>query len=294
MKYLNMLRLNLQNKIGTLNMRFLNLGKKLASNVGMIAIAATLYGCAAVPTAPEERAIFDEINDPYEPFNRSMFDFNMAMDEAIFEPVATGYDEVMPTYLRERISNLLDYVQLPIIFLSQLLQGEMTYAGDTMGRFMINTVALGFNDPATEAGIPNRKADFGQTFGKWGADEGPYLVLPLLGSYNTRHGVGDIAQLFVNPVSQWEMEKGNQNWGYTHTIIYGIDWRAKNLERIKQLRESSLDFYATARSAYRQKRRSMINGSSSDDLNDPLEQAQAITDDFEDPDEEINQTASSD
>lgn len=266
-------------------MRLINLSKKLASTVGAVALSASLVACAAVPTDPDERAIYDEINDPLEPMNRAIFDFNIALDDAIFEPVARNYKENAPVYIQDRISDLVDYLGLPIVFISQILQGDTEHAGETMGRFLINTITLGINDAATDAGIPNHDADFGQVLGKWGVDEGPYVVMPIFGSYNARHGVGSIAEVFANPVSRWEAEKGNRNWGYLHLSLIGLDWRADNLERVRQLRESSLDFYATARSAYRQNRRALVGETTSEKYTDPTNEALLLEDDFDDFDD---------
>ncbi|MDX1739152.1 MAG: MlaA family lipoprotein, partial [Alphaproteobacteria bacterium] len=106
---------------------------------------------------------------------------------------------------------------------------------------------------------PNRPADMGQTFAKWGAAEGPYVVMPVLGSYTVRSGAGEISEIFLNPVTRWEAREGNTGYGAAHLGLFLLDWRADNLEQIKSLRENSLDFYATVRSIYRQSRRNLAN-----------------------------------
>ncbi|WP_218048611.1 MlaA family lipoprotein [Curvivirga aplysinae] len=113
---------------------------------------------------------------------------------------------------------------------------------------------------------PNRSADLGQTFAKWGVPEGPYVVVPFLGSYNARHATGDALEYFaVNPVTQWEQMDGHEKWGYIHMGLFILDFRAANIERFDTLKESSLDLYATMRSAYRQTRKKMANDSYSPD-----------------------------
>ncbi|WP_420549775.1 VacJ family lipoprotein [Curvivirga sp.] len=247
-------------------MALIKLKNKLFQLFGIVVLSAVLVGCATPPSDPEERARYEEINDPLEPMNRVIFDFNLFIDDVFLGPVAKGYVAVVPEFIRNGISNLLDYLRLPMTFIAQILQGEFEYAGDTTGRFLLNTITLGFNDAATEAGIPNRSADLGQTFAKWGVPEGPYVVVPLLGSYNVRHATGDALEYFaVNPVNQWEQMDGHEKWGYIHTGLFILDFRAANIERFDQLKESSLDLYATMRSAYRQTRKRMENDSYSPD-----------------------------
>ena len=50
--------------------------------------AVLVGGCATVPDDPLERAEFEERNDPMEPLNRQIFEFNQAADAVLLEPVA--------------------------------------------------------------------------------------------------------------------------------------------------------------------------------------------------------------
>ncbi|WP_218048610.1 MlaA family lipoprotein [Curvivirga aplysinae] len=135
-------------------MALIKLKNKLFQLFGIVVLSAVLVGCATPPSDPEERARYEEINDPLEPMNRVIFDFNLFIDDVFLGPVAKGYVAVVPEFIRNGISNLLDYLRLPMTFIAQILQGEFEYAGDTTGRFLLNTITLGFNDAATEAGIP--------------------------------------------------------------------------------------------------------------------------------------------
>lgn len=71
---------------------------------------------------------------------------------------------------------------------NHLLQLQGQDAMTTTARLLFNTT-LGIGglwDPASRMGLERRSEDFGQTLGYWGAEEGPYLVLPLLGPSNLR------------------------------------------------------------------------------------------------------------
>ncbi|MDH5659918.1 MAG: VacJ family lipoprotein, partial [Gammaproteobacteria bacterium] len=48
-----------------------------------------LTACASVPGGPTE-------GDPFESYNRAMFDFNEGLDKYILKPVAEGYNKVVP------------------------------------------------------------------------------------------------------------------------------------------------------------------------------------------------------
>lgn len=109
-------------------------------------------------------------------------------------------------------------------------------------------------DVASDAGIPMHYEDFGQTLAVWGVEPGPYLVLPLLGPSNFRDGFGKGVDGFIDPAGRYiRDEYGLEGSGVVYTVD-AVDWRAANLKVIDDLRASSLDFYATVRSAYRQRR----------------------------------------
>jgi phospholipid-binding lipoprotein MlaA len=48
----------------------------------------------------------------------------------------------------------------------------------------------GLWDPATAWGMYRQTEDFGQTLGRYGMGDGPYLVLPILGPSNLRDTIG--------------------------------------------------------------------------------------------------------
>jgi len=224
----------------------------------LVALAAALLlaGCATKPADPEDLAYYNETNDPLEPMNRVIFQFNEVADKVVLRPAAVGYNTVVPKGVRIGIRNFLNHLKSPITILNALLQGEGEHARDTFGRFLTNTIIGlgGFIDVASDAGIPRYDEDFGQTLAVWGMNSGPYLVLPLLGPSNFRDGAGEVVDGFIDPAAYYIREEYGLEGAAVRYTVDAVDWRAANLKTIDELRNSSLDFYATVRSAYRQRR----------------------------------------
>lgn len=248
--------------------RFKTLGRMFRI-VPCAAVAALLLaGCATVPTDPAARAEYERLNDPLEPTNRAIFGFNEFLDKALIRPIAEVYHFILPNFVEERITVFLRNVGEPLTLVNDVLQGEVDRAGVTLGRFVTNTTIGigGIFDVATDLDMPRHNEDFGQTFGAWGIGEGPYLVLPILGSSTLRDGVGTAADTFADPVSIGINQANVSGLSIGRIAITGLDARARNLDMVDQLRRESLDYYATLRSAYRQNRRAeILNGAAPDE-----------------------------
>jgi phospholipid-binding lipoprotein MlaA len=132
------------------------------------------------------------VSDPLEDTNRRVYKFNAQLDQYVLVPVVDAYQFVVPSFLRRRVTSFFLNLAEISIFTNSVLQASPSKATPTLGRFMINsTVGLfGLFDVATELGVPRQIADFGQTLAVWGADTGPYLVLPALGPSNMRDAIG--------------------------------------------------------------------------------------------------------
>lgn len=221
-----------------------------------VVCALLVGGCASRPTDPDDLAYYLETNDPLEPMNRAIFQFNEVADKVVLRPAAVGYRTVIPKGVRIGISNFLDNLASPITILNALLQGEGGRARDTFGRFLTNTfLGLGgLIDIASGAGVPYHKEDFGQTLAVWGVEPGPYLVLPLLGPSGFRDGLGTVVDGAADPAGYYIREHYELEGTLARSTVDAIDWRANNLKTVDDMRKSSLDFYATVRSAYRQNR----------------------------------------
>ena len=104
-----------------------------------------------------------------------MFAVNDTVDEALFKPVARAYKAVAPVPLRGMVRNFFSNLEDPLIGVNNMLQGKFLDGWTDWMRFAFNTVfgVLGINDVASEMGLEKHNEDFGQTFGRWGAGDGP-------------------------------------------------------------------------------------------------------------------------
>jgi phospholipid-binding lipoprotein MlaA len=232
-----------------------------------------LSACATAPQDPVEREIYEEANDPAQPLNEAIFEFNLALDKAIIRPIAYVFDAVFPTLVKDSVRNFVRHLRTPVILANNLMQGEVEHAGDTLGRFIFNTVAGlgGVFDPAGEAGIAFKDEDFGQTLAIWGIEEGPYMMLPFLGPSNGRDLTGFVVDAGLDPLL-WAGYNSERSVVENNVVIRSaaqiIDGRSRNVEQLEDLEETSLDFYATLRSLYRQQRNDLIHNGEADDLPD--------------------------
>jgi len=212
----------------------------------------------------------------FEGFSRAMFKFNNVMDKAIFKPIAKGY-RALPSPIRKGTGNAVDNLRSLLTLSNNVLQGDFSRAGNTAGRFAINTTAgiLGIFDPAASLGLEDQgKEDFGQTMAVWGADSGCYFVLPVLGPTTARDAIGLVGNTFLDPVYQIthnsELDNGvvgNGNYSEHNYYYYrstgAVDFRAKNIESWDSLEENSIDLYASLKSLYLQNRNKKISNSTS-------------------------------
>jgi phospholipid-binding lipoprotein MlaA len=227
-------------------------------------------GCATVPeNDPQALAAYEEANDPLEPMNRYFFEVNYALDELFLKPLAGWYYIALPNPAQDGVRNFLRNLSSPVIFANDLFQGETDRAGTTLIRFLVNSTIgiVGLIDVAGEMGYPYHDEDFGQTMAVAGVDEGPYLVLPLLGPSNPRDAGGRVVDIFLDPLTY--ITYGNDTLAelmYVRAGLTAVDARARNLKTFDEIRAGSLDYYATIRSLYRQRRNDAIrNGENPDD-----------------------------
>jgi len=223
----------------------------IRQGIGTWIAAALLSGAAGCATTSGGDA-----RDPAEGFNRAMFSFNDSFDQAIGKPVATAYRDVVPEMGRYWVRNFFANIADLWIGANNLLQGKPLDAVTDWGRFAFNsTIGLfGINDVASEMGIEKHDEDFGQTFGRWGIGDGPYLVWPLIGSSTVRDSAGLVLDFHFDPVLQHD-PKGVR---YAATVLRATSKRADLLDASRILEEAALDKYVFQRDAYLQRRRSLI------------------------------------
>jgi phospholipid-binding lipoprotein MlaA len=243
-------------------MRIWSAMRGLAAQIMVLAGLVVLAGCAMPPSNdPEALAAYREANDPLEPMNRYFFELNNAADELLMKPLAGWYYIALPNFAQDGIRNAVNNVRTPVILANDLFQGEFERAGTTFGRFLVNsTLGLGgLFDIAEKMGLERHDEDFGQTMAVAGVNEGPYLVLPLIGPSNPRDAFGKIVDAFLDPMTYLTFFT---NVGWINTTRNGldiVDFRARNLQTLDQIKKGSLDYYATVRSLYRQRRADEIS-----------------------------------
>ena len=109
--------------------------------------------------------------------------------------------------------------------------------------------------------MPDVEEDFGQTLAVWGVPEGPYVMLPIFGPSTIRDAVGLGVDTVSNPLSfAYRMNNIGMEARLSGPVVRGVTKREKYLDYLDEMKEGSLDFYATMRSLYRQKRRKDISG----------------------------------
>ncbi len=202
----------------------------------------------------------ETIQDPMEGFNRAVFGFNNAIDQALLEPVARGYRALVPQPARTGVRNALRNLRSPINVANQALQGDIGGVGQDVARFTINTVIGlgGLIDVAKSMGLPYEQEDFGQTLGVWGVDHGAYMVLPLVGPSSVRDTAGMMVDTYADPLRIYLYNTHNEEWYYARVAITAIDKREELLDALDDLRKNSFDYYAAVRSAYYQQRQSAV------------------------------------
>jgi phospholipid-binding lipoprotein MlaA len=231
-----------------------------AALLALALLGGTLTGCATRPPADDPEALeeFRATNDPIEPWNRAMYDVHQAIDTVVLRPVAVGYRAVVPGPVRTGVANVLSNLRSPVILINDALQGETQRFGTTLGRFLLNTTlgVGGILDVAEDLGLPEHGEDFGQTFAVAGVEEGPYLFIPILGPSNPRDLLGYAADIAADPFT-W-LTFGNRDLAETLQYIRAgatvVSTRESLLDTLDDVQRTSLDPYATLRSAYRQRR----------------------------------------
>jgi len=227
---------------------------------GVKALIVVLYGlvltgCASTTLTPEEIAN----NDPYEQTNRQTLVFNGKIDRYVVIPSVAVYFVLVPDKGRQGVHNFLGNLSLPTIFVNDILQGELVRGSQSAARFIINTGFGfgGFFDPATKMGIPSHGEDFGQTLAVWGVGEGPYLILPFFGPSNPRDASGLAVDAVIDPTNFIRF-KQHLWWAGVREYFTYLDRRGETSQTIQAIQRSSVDYYASLRSLYRQLRNNDI------------------------------------
>ena len=202
----------------------------------------------------------EEINDPFEDLNRDIFIFNEKLDEKLLKPAALTYRKVTPQFARTGVTNFFNNLEEIDTAINQVLQGEIKYAFNDAGRFVINsTIGLfGLIDVASKMGLEKHEEDFGQTLGVWGFDSGPYIMIPFLGPSNPR-------DLLSRPISSFLSGTFAMEDNDVKITLLGID-ALETRERLLDAETLIIgDKYIFVKDAYIQSREYEINNGSTED-----------------------------
>ena len=202
----------------------------------------------------------EEISDPFEDLNRDIFIFNEKLDETLLKPAAIAYRKVTPQFARSGVTNFFNNLEEIDTTINQVLQGEIKYALNDAGRFVINTTIglFGLIDVASKMGLERHEEDFGQTLGVWGFNSGPYIMIPFLGPSNPR-------DLLSRPISSFLSGTFAMEDDDVKITLVGID-ALETRERLLDAETLIIgDKYIFVKDAYVQSREYEINNGSTED-----------------------------
>lgn len=221
-------------------------------------VCLTISSCASTNSTMPARQGIDDDTDPYEGFNRAMFEFNNQVDRFVLEPAAKGYRFITPAYFRTMVSGAIKNLKEPVYSVNNFLQGKFADGFGNLGRFALNsTLGLaGTHDVSVGFGLKPAPNSLDATLASWCITDGPFLVLPLYGAATPRSFVGNMTDDLANPLFIATHHDANikDKVMYSHMAIKAVSIREANMDLIDDFKKSSVDFYATMRSAFLQNR----------------------------------------
>lgn len=225
----------------------------------LLSVTCFFVGCASIPAGVEPSP-----RDPWESFNRSVFEFNEGLDTYLLKPVVAAYRFILPEIVREGIYNFFSNYSDIYTALQNLLQGKPDYAFNDLMRVAVNTIfgLGGLMDVATPGGLEKHKEDWGQTFGVWGIPSGPYVVLPFFGPSTVRDTFGTAADLETDYLFRYIPDVGLRN---SITGLRVVNARNTYYEAGDLLDGAAIDKYSFLRDAYLQRREYQINEGRNDE-----------------------------
>ena len=209
----------------------------------------------------------------FEKTSRVIFDFNMALDDIVLEPLSKGYNK-LPVPVKKGATNFTSNVGTLLSIPNNILQGDVKQLGHSIGSFAINTTVgiLGFLNPAEKIGLKPHKEDVGQTLGSYGIGPGCYFVLPVFGPTTVRDSIGMLADTFVDPFAHITIREnelfgasGNNLDYYSVKATSAVNFRADNDTNFENLEKNSIDLYSALKSIYLQDRENKVRNSITDE-----------------------------
>ena len=206
---------------------------------------SALAGCASIPPGEHDP------NDPHQGFNRSIYQFNDKLDEAILKPVSNAYTRTLPQAVQTGVSNFYSNITYLDTTLNSFLQGKGTQGASDLSRFVVNSTIgiVGIFDVATPMGLQRHNEDFGQTLAVWGAHSDSYLMYPLWGPSSVRDTGGIVVSVLTNPIFYAAAAVA-----VPLEILQVVDLRARHEGFVRFRDEAALDPYVFTRESYLQHR----------------------------------------
>jgi phospholipid-binding lipoprotein MlaA len=205
-----------------------------------------------------------QINDPLQKLNRDIYWFNDTLYILLFKPTAQVYGKVLPVEIRTCVKNFFYNLRFPIRFVNALLQAKGFKAAEEFGSFLLNSSVgfLGIGDVASSYdNLPPSPEDLGQTLAVWGAGNGFYIMVPVLGPYTLRDTARFIDFYFLDPVSWISYnELGGYSWrtAIAITAYDKLNQLSFQIDDIDALKKAAFDPYIAIRDAYVQHRNKLI------------------------------------
>ncbi|WP_019594739.1 VacJ family lipoprotein [Thioalkalivibrio sp. ALM2T] len=231
----------------------------------LVLVVLALTGCATVPS--EDR----HPDDPWESYNRAVFEFNQDFDESLLRPAAVQYRR-LPQPVQTGVGNFFSNLNDVVVLFNNLLQGNLENAASDTGRLMFNTTfgLFGLIDVASPMGLDKNNEDFGQTLGAWGVARGPYLQLPFLGPSTARDAPARLVDGYVSPLYHTNLRDDHPGWWAGLIALDVIDMRAGLISTERMLAQLSDDPYIAMRQGYLQRRDFLVRGGMSDEEADAM------------------------
>ncbi len=218
----------------------------------LILMTFAIAGCAETPTE-----VVSDSRDPFENANRKVFEFNMAVDDIVLEPVARGYRQ-LPETAQTSLTNFGTWTGYPSTAVNSTLQGKFENAALATIHFLINGLTLGLADLTEEDDNPTSQ-DFGQTLASWNVPEGSYVMMPVLGPGTVRSHTGFVVDALTNPLGFMAIE-GASAVQTASTPVRVVTFRGNTFEQFNDVKYNAIDPYAKTRSLYFQYREGQIVG----------------------------------
>lgn len=218
----------------------------------VVLVVIMIGGCAST------QQLSNDSRDPWEGFNRGVYGFNDALDQAFLVPVATGYRAVAPEFVEKGVSNFFANINDIGVAFNNTLQFKFLDAASDVGRVLVNSTIglLGVVDVASRMGLQKHDEDFGQTLGYWGIGSGPYVMLPFFGPSSLRDGPGKAVDMLLSLPNQADIKVSERNGLFA---LHTISKRAELMQLEEKAEDLIHDRYVFIRDAYLIRREFLVN-----------------------------------